>query len=128
MKLRRSQAEMIYAVLEVLRYQGSAKITHIMYKVNINCLVLRDLLNILQLHGYVTVESRVIHPLSKNKPCKAKRLKSSEYTLTVKGLEFFKTLQSTMKTLNSLVETCERERYIMEAETMKTSNTSLTEE
>ena len=127
--MRRSQAEMIYAVLEVLRYQPSSKITHIMYKVNINCLILSDLLNILQLHGYVTVKSRVIHPLSKNKPCKAKRLKPSEYTLTAKGLEFCKTLQSTMKTLNSLVETCERERYIMEAETMKTSQTrSLTEE
>jgi len=94
-----------------------------MYKVNINCLILRDLLNILQLHGYVTVKSRVIHPLSKNKPCETKRLKPSEYTLTAKGLEFCKTLQSTMKTLNSLVETYERERYIMEAETMKTSQT-----
>ena len=120
---------MIYAVLEVLRYQPSSKISHIMYKVNLNCLILRDLLNILQLHGYVTAKSRAIHPLSQNRPCKAERLKSSEYTLTVKGLEFCKSVQSAMKALISLVETYERERYIMEAEAMKTSQTrGLTEE
>jgi predicted transcriptional regulator len=121
--LRRSQAEMIYAILEVLRNQPSAKITHIMYKVNINCFILRILLNILQVQGYVTAKSRVIHPLSKNKPCKTKHLRPSEYTLTAKGLEFSKTLQTTMKALNSLVETYERERYITEAENRKTSQT-----
>lgn len=121
--MRRSQAEMIYAVLEVLRTQPSAKITHIMYKVNINCLILREMLNILQLHGFVTAKTRLIHPLSKNRGSKAKLLKPFEYTLTVKGLEFSKMLQSTMRTLNSLVETYERERYINEAETLKTSQT-----
>ena len=127
--MRRSQVELIYAVLEVLRYQGSAKITHIMYKVNLNCLILRDLLNILQFHGYVTVESRDIHPLSQNRPCKAERVKSSEYSLTVKGLEFCKSVQSTMKALSSMVETYERERYITEAEAMKNFQTrGLTEE
>ena len=119
---------MIYAVLEVLRYQRSAKITHIMYKVNINCLILRDLLRTLQRNGYVTVESRVIHPLSKNKPTGAKRLNPSQYSLTVKGLEFYKALQSTMNALNNLIETYERERYIADAEKMKTSNLNLTEE
>jgi len=127
-KLKRSQAEMIYAVLEVLRYQRSAKITHIMYKVNINCLILRDLLRTLQRQGYVTAESRVIHPLSKNKPTGTKHLNPSQYSLTVKGLEFCKALQTTMSSLNNLIETCERERYIADAEKMKTSNPSLTEE
>ena len=114
---------MIYAVLEVLRYQRSAKITHIMYKVNMSCLILRDLLRTLQRRGYVKVESRIIHPLTENKPCSPKRLNPSEYSLTVKGLEFCKALDSTMKTLNNLIETGDRERYITDAEKMKTSQT-----
>jgi len=119
---------MIYAVLEVLRYQRSAKITHIMYKVNINCLILRDLLRTLQRHGYVTMESHVIHPLSKNKPTGAKHLNPSQYSLTVKGLEFCKALQTTMSALNNLIEAYERERYVADAEKMKTSNPNLTKE
>jgi predicted transcriptional regulator len=114
---------MIYDVLEVLRYQRSTKITHIMYKVNINCLVLRDLLRILQNQGYVAMQSRIIHPLSKNKPCRTKNLTPSEYSLTAKGLEFCKALDSTMKALNNLVETCERERYSTDAEKIKTVQT-----
>jgi predicted transcriptional regulator len=120
-ELKRSQAEMIYDVLDMLRYQRSAKITHIMYKVNINCLILRELLGTLQRHGYVKVESRIIHPLSKNKPRGTKHLNLSQYSLTVEGLEFCKTLQTTMNALNNLIETCERERYIADAEKMKTS-------
>lgn len=114
---------MIYDVLEVLRYQRSTKITHIMYKVNMNCLILRDLLRTLQNQGYVTMQSRIIHPLSKNKPSSTKNLNPSEYSLTPKGLEFCKSLDSTMKALNNLIETCERERYIVDAEKMKTSQT-----
>jgi predicted transcriptional regulator len=121
--LKRSQAEMIYDVLEVLRYQRSVKLTHIMYKVNMNCLVLRDLLRTLQNQGYVTMQSRIIHPLSKNKPRSTKSLKHSEYSLTAKGLEFCKALDSTMKALNNLIETHERERYIADAEKMKTAQT-----
>lgn len=121
--MKRSQAEMIYAVLEVLHYQRSSKITHIMYKVNINCLILRDLLKTLQLQGYVTTQSRVIHPLSKNKLSIIKHLNPSEYSLTLKGLEFCKALETTMKSLNNLVETCERNRYVEDAEKRKTAQT-----
>ena len=111
---------MIYDVLEMLRFQRSAKITHILYKVNMNCLILRDLLRTLQNQGYVKVESCSIHPRSKNKLCSTKHLTPSEYSLTAKGLEFCKSLESTMKALNILIETCERERYIADAEKMKT--------
>jgi predicted transcriptional regulator len=111
--LRRSQSEMIYAILEILQKQHSMKLTHIMYRVNINCLSLRDLLKMLQLQGYVKVESRVLHPLSKNKPCTSKNSQRSEYTLTAQGLEFYKTVRSTMKALNTLAETYDRERQIV---------------
>ena len=116
--LKRSQAEMIYAILEVLHNQHSAKLTHIMYRVNINCISLKDLLKMLQLQDYVKVESRVLHPLSKNKHCTSKNSKRSEYTLTAKGLEFYKAVQSTMKALNTIAETHERERHIMKTQTI----------
>jgi hypothetical protein len=134
--LRRSPAEMIYAVLEALRNYPSAKITHIMYRTNMNCLVLGDLLRGLKVLGYVTVETHSTgHPLSKNKPCSTKHLspsdwhlRRSEYSLTVKGLEFCLTVDAAMKALNSVIETCERQRYIMDVEKMKTSQTQASEE
>jgi len=111
---------MIYDVLEVLRFQRSIKITRIMYKVNMNCLILRNLLRTLQDYGYVKVEFCSIHPRGKNKLCSTKHLTPSEYSLTAKGLEFCKALESTMTALNILIETSERGRYIADAEKMKT--------
>ena len=112
---------MIYAVLEALRYQRSAKITHIMYKTNMNCLILADLLGSLKTHGYVTVKNYTTRKRIKNKTPSDWHMHRYEYSLTLKGLEFFKSVESTMKALSTLKETCERQRYIIDAENTKIS-------
>jgi predicted transcriptional regulator len=116
--LRRSQAELIYAVFEVL-YNQPLKITHIMYKVNINCLILRNILDILVKSGFAEVRIQ-------NKPPKGKRLTSSgcnnysrEYRLTEKGRKFYLEIRSSTKAINELIEASDKQRYVFDAEKMK---------
>ena len=116
--MRRSQSELIYAVFEVL-YIQPLKITHIMYKVNINCLILRNILDILVKSGFVEVRSQ-------NKPPKGKRLTSSGcnrysqvYRLTEKGRKFYLEIRSSTKAINELIEASEKQRYIFDAQKMK---------
>jgi len=45
--LRRSKLEMYVDVLSVLAQRGPLKLTHIMYKANVNCSVLSEYLNFL---------------------------------------------------------------------------------
>jgi len=116
--LRRSQAELIYAVFEVLHSQP-LKITHIMYKVNINCLILRNILDILVQSGFVEVKIT-------NKPPKGKRLTSAAnirysemYWLTEKGVQFYLEVRSSTRAINGLIEASEKQRYLLDAQKMK---------
>jgi len=45
--LRRSKLEMYVDILSVLAHRGPLKLTHIMYKANVNCSVLSEYLNFL---------------------------------------------------------------------------------
>jgi len=45
--MRRSKLETYIAILNVLANKGPMKMTHIMYKANVNCSVLRDNINFL---------------------------------------------------------------------------------
>jgi len=45
--MRRSKLEMYVDILKVLARHGPLKLTHIMYKANVNCNVLREYLNFL---------------------------------------------------------------------------------
>ena len=45
--MRRSKLEMYVDILSVLAQRGPLKLTHIMYKANVNCSVLREYLNFL---------------------------------------------------------------------------------
>jgi predicted transcriptional regulator len=45
--MRRSKLEMYIAILSVLANKGPMKLTHIMYKANVNCSVLKDNLDFL---------------------------------------------------------------------------------
>jgi predicted transcriptional regulator len=45
--VRRSKLEMYVDILSVLAHRGPLKLTHIMYKANVNCSVLREYLNFL---------------------------------------------------------------------------------
>ena len=45
--MKRSKLEMYIAILSVLANKGPLKLTHIMHKANLNCIVLRDNLDLL---------------------------------------------------------------------------------
>ena len=45
--MRRSKLEMYIDILEVLALRGPLKLTHIMYKANVNCSVLKEYLDFL---------------------------------------------------------------------------------
>ena len=47
MKMRRSRLEMNVAILNVLAHKGPLKLTHIMYKANVNCSILTEYLDFL---------------------------------------------------------------------------------
>jgi predicted transcriptional regulator len=46
-KMRRSKLEMYIDILKVLAHRGPLKLTHIMYKANVNCSVLKEYLEFL---------------------------------------------------------------------------------
>jgi predicted transcriptional regulator len=45
--MRRSKLEMYVDILKVLAHRGPLKLTHIMYKANVNCKVLKEYLDFL---------------------------------------------------------------------------------
>jgi predicted transcriptional regulator len=51
--LRRSKLEMYVDILKVLALRGPLKLTHIMYKANVNCSVLSEYLEFLLKQGLV---------------------------------------------------------------------------
>jgi predicted transcriptional regulator len=58
MKMRRSKLEMYVDILKVLAHRGPLKLTHIMYKANVNCSVLKEYLDFLVKQNLV--EERII--------------------------------------------------------------------
>jgi predicted transcriptional regulator len=66
--MRRSKLEMYIDVLKVLAHHGPLKLTHIMYKANVNCSVLKDYLDFLMEHNLVEErsagKSRVIYAVT----------------------------------------------------------------
>jgi predicted transcriptional regulator len=56
--MRRSKLEMYVDVLKVLAQRGPLKMTHIMYKANVNCKVLKEYLDFLV--GQGLVEERIV--------------------------------------------------------------------
>ena len=52
-KVRRSKLEMYVDILTVLAHRGPLKLTHVMYKANVNCSVLKDYLEFLIKQGLV---------------------------------------------------------------------------
>jgi predicted transcriptional regulator len=52
-KVRRSKLEMYVDILSVLAHRGPLKLTHVMYKANVNCSVLKEYLDFLMKQGLV---------------------------------------------------------------------------
>lgn len=51
--MRRSKLEMYIDIITVLSHRGPLKLTHIMYKANVNCSVLKEYLDFLTKQGLV---------------------------------------------------------------------------
>ena len=51
--MRRSKLEMYVDILSVLSHRGPLKLTHVMYKANVNCSVLKEYLDFLIKQGLV---------------------------------------------------------------------------
>jgi predicted transcriptional regulator len=51
--MRRSKLEMYIGILQVLALKGNLKLTHIMYKANLNCCVLKEYLDFLIKQGLI---------------------------------------------------------------------------
>jgi predicted transcriptional regulator len=51
--VRRSKLEMYVDILSVLSRRGPLKLTHVMYKANVNCSVLKEYLDFLMKQGLV---------------------------------------------------------------------------
>jgi predicted transcriptional regulator len=56
--MRRSKLEMYIDILKVLSQRGPLKLTHVMYKANVNCSVLKEYLDFLLKQGLV--EERIV--------------------------------------------------------------------
>jgi predicted transcriptional regulator len=56
--MRRSKLEMHVDILKVLAHRGPLKLTHVMYKANVNCKVLKEYLDFLTKQGLV--EEKII--------------------------------------------------------------------
>ncbi len=66
--MRRSKLEMYVDILSVLAHRGPLKLTHIMYKANVNCSVLKENLEFLTKQGLIeerTVQkSRIVYAIT----------------------------------------------------------------
>jgi predicted transcriptional regulator len=74
--MRRSKLEMYIDILQVLALKGQLKLTHIMYKSNVNCKVLKSQLDFLMKNGLV--EERIL------------RREKVVYAITQKGISTLK--------------------------------------
>jgi predicted transcriptional regulator len=74
--MRRSKLEMYIDILKVLAHKGPLKLTHIMYKANVNCSVLKEYLDFL-------IEQELVEEKTVGK-------KRIVYAVTEKGLMVLK--------------------------------------
>jgi len=84
--MRRSKLEMHIGILKVLARRGPLKLTHIMYKANVNCSVLKQCLYFLIQHKLV--EEQTIHK------------RKIVYAITERGrtvLKYFRELNSALQ-------------------------------
>ena len=95
--MRRSKLEMYIDILLVLVQRGPLKLTHIMYKANVNCSVLKEYLDFLIKQGLV--EERTI---SKKRIARKKR---TVYAISQRGRTVIKTFRELKQVLPITEET-----------------------
>lgn len=68
--MRRSKLEMYIDILKVLAQRGPLKLTHVMYKANVNCSVLKEYLDFLIQRNLVEErivgKKRIVYALTEN--------------------------------------------------------------
>ena len=87
--MRRSKLEMYIDILKVLAHHGPLKLTHIMYKANVNCSVLKQYLDFLIQRNLV--EEQTFHK---------RKNKRVVYAVTERGrtiLKYFRELNSALQ-------------------------------
>ena len=89
--MRRSQLEMYVDILKVLAQRGPLKLTHIMYKANVNCKVLKEYLDFLTKQGLV--EEKII------------RRERVVYAITQRGVTVLKQFRELKEVLPIVEET-----------------------
>ena len=85
LSMRRSKLEMYVDILSVLAHKGPLKLTHVMYKANVNCSVLKEYLDFLIKQGLI--EERTV------------RKQRIVYAVTQRGitvLKYFKELKQVL--------------------------------
>jgi len=68
--MRRSKLEMYIDILKVLAHRGPLKLTHVMYKANVNCSVLKEYLDFLIQQNLVEEKTmgkkRIVYAITEN--------------------------------------------------------------
>jgi predicted transcriptional regulator len=90
--MRRSKLEMYIDILEVLSLKGPLKLTHIMYRSNVNCNVLKDQLEFLMKNNMV--EERIL------------RREKIVYAISQRGITVLKTFRE-IKAIFPEEESCQ---------------------
>ena len=96
--MRRSKLEMYVDILKVLAQRGPLKLTHIMYKANVNCKVLKEYLDFLTKQGLV--EEKII------------RKERLVYVITQLGLTVLKQFRELKEVLPIVEETRNQAPYM----------------
>ncbi|UCB61441.1 MAG: ArsR family transcriptional regulator [Candidatus Bathyarchaeota archaeon] len=91
--MRRSKLEMYIDILKVLSQRGPLKLTHIMYKANVNCSVLKQYLDFL-------IQQNLVEERTAGK-------KRVVYAITQKGITVLKYFRE-LKTILPIVEDSRR--------------------
>jgi len=78
--MRRSKMEMYIDILKVLSHNGPLKLTHIMYKANVNCSVLKEYLDFLIQQRLI--EEQILH--------KKRNRTKIRYAITERGRKVLK--------------------------------------
>ena len=85
--MRRSKLEMFVDILTVLALRGPLKLTHVMYKANVNCCILREYLQFLIEKGLVAEKSvgkrRVVYAITQKGIVILKQFKELKQVLPI---------------------------------------------
>ncbi len=90
LQIKRSKLEMLVDILQVLAHTGPLKLTHIMYKSNLNCNILKESLDFLIKQGLV--EERTI------------RKKRTVFAVTQRGITILKHFQELTEEIYAIEE------------------------